>query len=270
MYPEITPLIRDTIKRRYEILPYIYSLALESHLYASPPQRWIGWGYESDPEVWTSKKLKEGEEQFWFGDSLLVGGVYEPGVTSAKVYLPRKSDGNGFDYGYVNLNAPYEYLASGQWANIASQWQNSIPLLARIGGAIPIGKSVVTRTPGEEKSDDAAGGIDELDNYRGVEIFPPKASSHGHIFSTTWLEDDGFTQNAGVSSFTIKYSSTAEKVTVGFEKGDANKYVPAWKELDIVLPVGDERHVVSSDSGKPLEFVGGDAGGRSVYRLSDI
>ncbi|KUL82919.1 hypothetical protein ZTR_10379 [Talaromyces verruculosus] len=269
MYPEITPLIRDTIKRRYEILPYIYSLALESHLYASPPQRWIGWGYESDPEVWTSKKLKEGEEQFWFGDSLLVGGVYEPGATSAKVYLPRKSDGR-FDYGYVNLNAPHEYLASGQWVTIASEWQNSIPLLARIGGAVPIGKSVVTRTPGEENSDEAAGGINELDDYRGVEIFPPQGSSHGHTFSTTWLEDDGYTQNAGVSSFTIEYSSTAEKVTVGFERGNENKYVPAWKSLDVVLPVGDERHVVSLQSGQPLEYVGVDAKGRRVYRLSDI
>ncbi|GAM39021.1 glicosidase [Talaromyces pinophilus] len=269
MYPEITPLIRDTIKRRYEILPYIYSLALESHLYASPPQRWIGWGYESDPEVWTSKKLKEGEEQFWFGDSLLVGGVYEPGATSAKVYLPRKSDGR-FDYGYVNLNAPYEYLASGQWVTIASEWQNSIPLLARIGGAVPVGKSVVTRTPGEENSDEAAGGINELDDYRGVEIFPPQGSSHGHTFSTTWLEDDGYTQNAAVSSFTVKYSSTAEKITIAFERGNENKYVPAWRSLDVVLPVGDERHVVSSQSGQPLEYIGVDAKGRRVYRLGDI
>ena len=88
--------------------------------------------------------------------------------------------------------------------------------------------------------------------------------------ATTWLEDDGYTQNAGVSSFTIKYTSTAEKVTVGFERGSDNKYVPAWKELDIILPVGDERHVVSSDSGKPLAFIGADDRGRRVYRLSDI
>lgn len=31
MYPEITPLIRDAIKRRYELIPYLYSLMLESH-----------------------------------------------------------------------------------------------------------------------------------------------------------------------------------------------------------------------------------------------
>lgn len=289
MYPEITPLIRDTIKRRYEILPYIYSLALESHLYAHPPQRWIGWGYESDPEVWQSKKLKEGEEQFWFGDTLLVGGVYEPGVKVAKVYLPRKGhnaaasqpsfshgkdSGNdsiveSFDYGYVNLNAPYQYLASGQWVEIASEWQDSIPLLARVGSAIPTGKSVVTRTPGEDKIDQAGAGIEELDDYRGIEIFPPRGSSHGRVFATTWLEDDGYTQNAAISSFMIKYSSTEEKVTVSLEKGKDNKYVPAWKDLDVILPHGDQRHVVSFETGKPLKRVGADAKGRMTYRLEE-
>jgi alpha-glucosidase (family GH31 glycosyl hydrolase) len=266
MYPEITPLVRDTIKRRYEILPYIYSLALESHLQASPPQRWIGWGYETDPEVWT-KKLKQGEEQFWLGDTLLVGGVYEPGVTIAKVYLPRKADilSSGFDHGYVNLTAPYQYLASGQWVDITSEWKTSIPVLARIGGAVPVGKSVVTRTPGEAQIDEAAANLEE-DNYRGVEIFPPRASSHGQVFSTTWFEDDGISRAADVSSFTITYSSTEEKVTIGFEKGESNGYTPAWKDLDIVLPHGDARHVVS-ELGKPLEYRDVDPRGRSVYRL---
>ncbi|CRG85300.1 hypothetical protein PISL3812_02399 [Talaromyces islandicus] len=265
MYPEITPLVRDTIKRRYEILPYIYSLALESHLQASPPQRWIGWGYESDPEVW-SKKLKQGEEQFWLGDTLLIGGVYEPGVTVAKVYLPRKAGTSGFDHGYVNLTAPYQYLASGQWVEITSEWKTSIPVLARIGGAVPIGKSVVTRTPGEGDIDEAAANLEE-DDYRGVEIFPPKAGSYGQVFSTTWFEDDGISRVAGVSSFTITYSSTEERVTVGFKKGESNGYTPAWKDLDIILPHGDARHVVS-DLGKPLECRDVDPRGRSVYRLA--
>ncbi|KAH8697105.1 glycosyl hydrolases family 31-domain-containing protein [Talaromyces proteolyticus] len=271
MYPEITPLIRDAIKRRYEILPYIYSLALESHRAASPPQRWIGWGYEADPEVW-SKKLKQGEEQFWFGDSLLIGGVYEPGVSVARVYLPRKSavdgvDGEegGFDYGYVNLTEPYQYLASGQWVEITAEWKKSIPILARIGGAVPVGKSVVTRTPGEEKVDEAAANLEE-DDYRGVEVFPPRGSSRGQVFRNTWYEDDGISRTAKVSSFTLAYSSTEEKVTVGLARGADNGYTPAWKNLDIILPNGDHRHVVS-DLGKPLEYEGVDSRGRSVYKL---
>ncbi|KAJ0417969.1 neutral alpha-glucosidase [Aspergillus carlsbadensis] len=264
MYPEITPNVRATIKRRYEILPYIYSLGLESHLYASPPQRWVGWGYESDPEVW-SKALKRGEEQFWFGETILVGGVYEPGLSVGKVYLPRKSN-DKFDYGFVNMNAPYTYYASGQWVEIASEWKTSIPLLAKIGGAIPVGKSVQTRILGDET--EASVAVSEVDDYRGVEIFPPRGSSHETVFSTTWLEDDGISIDAKVSKYTISYSSTEDRVIVGFTKDEEGGFVPAWKDLDIVLHNGDARRVVS-DVGKTVEYKGQDARGREVYTLKN-
>lgn len=262
MYPEITPHIRAAIKRRYEILPYIYSLGLESHTTASPPQRWIGWGYESDPEVW-GKKLKDGEEEFWLGDSLLVGGVYEAGVDSARVYLPRKEEGGEFDYGYVNLNEPCTYLAAGQWVDIPSHWKTSIPLLARIGGAIPVGKDVQTRVPGDDT--EASVAVQEIDDYRGVEIFPPKGSSHGRVFRNSWLEDDGISKKPGISRFIVKYSSTEEKVVVGFER-EEGEFVPVWKDLDIILHHGDERRVFS-DVGGVVEYKGMDRRGRIVYTL---
>jgi alpha-glucosidase (family GH31 glycosyl hydrolase) len=262
MYPEITPLVRDTIKRRYEMLPYIYSLGLESHMSALPPQRWIGWGYESDPEVWT-KALKAGDEQFWFGDSILVGGVYKAGVTVANVYLPRKS-GDQFDYGYVNMNAPYNYLASGQWAEITSEWRESIPLIAKIGGAIPVGKNVHTRVPGDDT--DASQGVEELDDYRGVEIFPPKSTSHGNVFSNTWYEDDGISQRPATSSYTLSYSSTDEKVLIDFIRDEKTGFKPAWKDLDIILHNGDQRRVFSN-SGQEVVAKGVDSRGRNVYTL---
>ncbi|RAL09536.1 putative alpha-glucosidase [Aspergillus homomorphus CBS 101889] len=260
MYPEITPLVRDTIKRRYEILPYIYSLGLESHLTASPLQRWVGWGYESDPEVWT-KALKAGDEQFWFGDTIMVGGVYQPGVSLAKLYLPRKAN-DQFDHGFVNMNEPYNYLASGQWVEIASEWRKSIPLLARIGGAIPVGKAVQTRVPGDETAASVA--VEELDDYRGVEIFPPRGSSHGQVFSTTWYEDNGISLQPHISQYTVRYSSTQEKVVVGFTRDETSGFVPAWRDLDIILHKGDERCVVS-DNGSAVESKGRDARGRKVY-----
>ncbi|KAG2418411.1 alpha-glucosidase precursor [Aspergillus terreus] len=262
MYPEITPLIRDTIKRRYEILPYIYSLGLESHRSASPPQRWVGWGYESDPEVWTPA-LKSGDEQYWFGDTILVGGVYQPGVSVGKMYLPRKSN-DTFDYGYVNMNAPYTYYASGQWVEVPSEWKKSIPLMARVGGAIPVGKSVQTRVPGDDTAASVA--VEEVDDYRGVEIFPPRGSSHDNVFSTTWFEDDGISVNSSVSQYTITYRSTEDRVIVGFARDEHSGFVPAWKDLDIILHNNDERRVVS-DVGKTVEYKGRDSRGREVYTL---
>lgn len=261
MYPEVTPLIRKAIKRRYEIMPYIYSLGLESHMTASPPQRWIGWGYEQDPEVWT-KQLKRGEEQYWFGDTILVGGVYEPGVKQARLYLPRKAE-DMFDYGYINLNAPYEYFAAGQWVTIASDWRDSIPVLAKVGGAIVVGRNVQTRMPADAHP--SCESLEE-DDYRGIEIFPPKESSHGNTFSTTWYEDDGLSLNAAIAAFTVSYSSTEESVTVEVRSEPETSFSPCWKEVVIILPHGDTRHVVSA-SGVILEKVQIDDAERVMYRL---
>jgi alpha-glucosidase (family GH31 glycosyl hydrolase) len=261
MYPETTPLIRNTIKRRYEIIPYLYSLALESHLTASPPQRWIGWGYESDPEVWTPA-LKAGDEQYWLGDTLLVGGVYQPSVSVSRLYLPKGKQGQP-DQGYVNLNAPHQYLSSGQWVDIASQWKSSIPLLAKVGGAIPVGKNRPTRMPGEQNPACVA---HVEDDYRGVEIFPPKGSSQGHVYSTTWYEDDGISRNALISKFTVSYSSTDAEVVVGFQKDEKNQFVPPWTELHFILPVGDKRRVVLEAGGSSTAR-GVDKLGRSVYKI---
>ena len=262
MYPEITPQIRDTIKRRYEILPYIYSLGLESHLYATPPQRWVGWGYEEDPMVW-SKPLKNGEEQFWFGDTLLIGGVYEPAMSTASMYLPRKK--GFFDYGYLNTNAPFEYFASGQWVEITSNWRESIPVLAKVGGAVPIGKNMQTRMPGEERAKCQSL---EDDDYRGVEIFPPRGSSHGQTFESTWYDDDGISRKPDISSFTVRYESTEDRIIVGFETGKNNVFIAPWQEcLTFILLPGDERFLVSED-GVPLERLINDLNGRPRHRMA--
>jgi alpha-glucosidase (family GH31 glycosyl hydrolase) len=258
MYDETTPLIRDAIKRRYELIPYLYSLMLESHMTAWPPQRWTGHGYEADPEVWTPKVMS-GETQYWLGDTLLVGGVYEPGKKSAMLYLPKK---NETEEGFINLNEPYQYLSSGQWVEIKSEWMESVPLLARVGGALIIGKSVQTRSPGDHKH--SSPNVVE-DDYRALEIFPPKGESRP--YSVTWFEDDGICARPEISSFTIRYSSTANNVTVQFETIEGNKYVPLWKNIIIILPAGDKRPVLSH--GEPLQKIE-ESRGRAAFAMQLI
>lgn len=224
---------------------------------AIPPQRWTGLGYESDPEVWTPEVMA-GETQYLLGDSLVIGGVYEPGETMARMYLPKREN----NYGFLNLNEPYQYLPSGQWINISSEWEKSIPVLARIGSAIPVGKGVQTRATGDHSHHSE--NIVE-DDYRGVEIFPPANSLD--ISSYTWYEDDGIHACPDISSFTIKYEATKETVKVNFEKGEKNKYVPLWKELAIILPFGDERVVVSDQTKLKSSD---DSRGRAVFTLPAI
>lgn len=259
MYPSILPQIRFAIKRRYELIPYLYSLMLESHLTAVPAQRWIGHGFESDPEVWTAKVMR-GETQYWLGDTLLIGGVYEPGVSRAKMYLPTSGPS---DAGYINLNAPYQHIRAGQWVDIQSEWQNSIPLLARVGGAVIVGKNVQTRAPGDTSHPSA--NVYE-DDYRAVELFPPSGASD-RVWENTWYEDDGISARPQISSFTVKYTATASEVRVTLELGAENRYQPIWKDLHVILAVEDRRTVVA-DGGRGNVTKVEDSRGCARFRIS--
>ena len=258
MYPSVTALVRKVFKRRYELIPYLYSLHLESHLFATPPQRWIGWGCEADDEVWRNEVLKRGEEQYWLGDTLLVGGVFEPGVTMVRIYLPKVNIGP--DSGYVNLNSPYQHFASGQWVAVSSPWQESIPLFARVGGAIVVGKDVQTLAPGEKSNPAKL----PLDDYRAVEIFPPDNSTDRNRYSTTWYEDDGISLKARISKFMVSYEiSSKDSIGFGFWEDLSSGFVPQWKELHVVLPVGDERCLELN--GQSCDPVREDNLGRKVF-----
>ncbi|KAK4548304.1 hypothetical protein LTR36_010174 [Oleoguttula mirabilis] len=262
MYPETLPQVRKAILRRYEMIPYLYSLMLQSTRTAVPPQRWTGWGYESDPETWRSALLKDGETQYWLGDTLLVGGVYEPGVSEAQVYLPKNRNS---DPGFLNTNAPYQYLPPGAWHTIASPWKDSIPVVARIGGVVPVGMNKQVVAPGDKVNEANL----PADHWRGVEIFPsPEEMSDGTWYTNTWLEDDGVSPPpARIATFTLGYAASQTEVEVKFGR-DVDVFVPPWLDagLTVILPVGDARQIVSAD-GKVVEARRQDEQGRKRFQV---
>lgn len=266
MHPSITHLVRKAIKRRYAMIPYIYSLALESHLTAIPPQRWTGWGYERDPEVWSNKTLTDGETQYLFGDSLLIGGVYEPGVNSSKVYLP-KNAGDHDDEGWLNLNAPYQHFTSGQWVNVDAEWHGAgIPVLGKVGKVLPVGRDVQVLSPGEKENVASL----PLDDYRAVEIFPPPpgVGKEGRWYETTWYEDDGITvaHKNKIAKYTFSYAASKTEVKVKFARDESDGFAAPWKTLTVILPSGDLRKVVAEGSGS-IERLGVDDIGRQKFEL---
>lgn len=248
MYPEITDLVRRAIKRRYEILPYTYSLALKSHLTAEPPQRWVGWGYEEDPEVW-SQLCRRGETQFWLGDCLVVGSPLEEKSDVAQLYLPKKNED---DPGYINLNEPYQYIEAGQWVFLVARQRGNIATIAKCGTALPVGKDTQTLSVGE-KTNEARLPADE---YRGVEIFPPPwdEARQQVLYSSTWLEDDGISAEPDIVEFKIKYRCLAvDEIEVHFEvQHETATFKPSWTELHVILPVNDDRKIVQPETGIEL------------------
>lgn len=306
-YPSVEHIIRDAIKRRYELVPYTYSLMLKSHREAIPPQRWTGWGYESDPTVWT-KELLKGDTQYWFGDALLVAGVYEPGVSSARVYLPTRgtsdddNNNNDGDAGFLNLSAPYQFLRAGAWHDVSSTWHSSIPVLARVGSAVPTGKPTPTTCVAAE--DPEFPGM-ERDDYRGVEIFPPPLaqfphwpSANGHAaaaavtspnggsgsggradtkwFRNAWLEDDGIStaEKADACEVSIAYGVSGDAIRVRVQLRKEGGFEPLWLRggVTVVLPVGEERAVEleseeDGGSGGSLKDLGRDERGRRIWKV---
>ncbi len=219
-----------------------------------------------------------GETQYWLGDSFLVGGVYEPGVTKARMYLPKKGDPDSPVEGFFNLNAPYQYLDAGQWVDVTSEWQDSIPLLAKVGGGIAVGKGVQTRSTGDNRF--PSKNVEE-DDYRAVEIFPPRDISEGWASASayTWYEDDGISRSPQISGYDVHYGIQDSKIWIRFVKHIGSTYVPAWEKngLHIILPVGDDRPVIAKNpttvQGHDINIQAvkvGESRGRSVWLNGQI
>lgn len=262
MYPEILPLIRESIKRRYELIPYLYSLHWDSHLHAYPLNRWIGWGkYEKDPNVWKDEVINSGD--FWLGDSLIVAGVWGPGDKTREVYLPKSADG---DDEYYNLNAssPDNSLYKGGNFVTVDTPQEHIGLFAKVGTAVPIGKPRVTVTLKERMDESTPDVVKpgrgvEYDDWRGIEIFPPKSSKGQHEFQ--WTEDDGESSNPDPTTFSVVYSVEGDSIAVECKRIKGGSFNPLWADsIDVILPKFDARSV---KGGKKVD----DYRGRSCYRI---
>lgn len=233
-------------------------------MHATPPQRWTGWGYEQDPEVWSNKLLTDGETQYWLGDALLVGGVFESDQETGKIYLPR--DAKDPDLEFQDVNAEQKFYSAGQWIDLPAKWQKEgIPVLARVGSAIPVGRSVQVLSAGDKSNPANL----PNDDYRAVEIFPPKGSSKGKEWVNRWYEDDGVSPPpVKVSVLEVKYSCDDEKVYVSFNEQLHEGFDPAWKALGVVLPSGDARSLVFN--GKEAEAVETDDKGRRHFKGESI
>ncbi|PNY25836.1 Alpha-glucosidase 2 [Tolypocladium capitatum] len=263
-WPELLPLVRNAIRRRYELIPYLYSLALESHLTARPPQRWTGWGYENDPEVW-KRRIKVGTNQYWLGNSLLVCGAYEHLVLAKRreslsvylpVRLPEQPPGGMYDRGFLNTNAPYQRLEAGRWHEVEAQRHTSIAVLARIGSAVPVGRGYATTCV---SGDDPEFRNAEKDDWRGVEIFPMPLAEQmqdepaDFRAKDCWLEDDGISPpskaEGSMAKVEVDYRVMAARphsIEVGVTL-EADAWVPLWVKhgIEVILPPGQERLMVN-------------------------
>ena len=116
-----TSINRKFIELRYQLMPYIYSVFWEHHRYGFPilrplamlEQEYIGNHFRQD--------------EFTFGDKILVCPVLEQGATSRLVYLPKGQWYNFWTHELLNGEKEYTVQAP----------LEDMPLFVRAGSVIP-------------------------------------------------------------------------------------------------------------------------------------
>lgn len=122
MYPSYTHYIKNALELRYSLVPYQYSLMYQASAKGTPVMRPLVYEFQQDENVY--------EESFDFmvGDFLLVSGVFEKGMISREVYLPKGCSWYDWD-----SRKKYE---GGQTIKIDTPL-DKIPLFFRSGSIIP-------------------------------------------------------------------------------------------------------------------------------------
>lgn len=112
---------RRAIEQRYRLLPYLCTAAWQASRTGAPLARPMSFSFPDDA------RFAATDDQFMFGDSLLVAPVLEPGVTTRAVALP---EGLWFDF------ATGERHEGGGLVEVATPL-DAAPVFARGGAVVP-------------------------------------------------------------------------------------------------------------------------------------
>jgi alpha-D-xyloside xylohydrolase len=173
---------------RYQLLPYIYSLAGHSYFNDYTIMRGLVMDFNED------SKSHNIADQYMFGPSLLVNPIYTYKAEGRDVYLPKTSGWYDFYTG--------EYLLGGQTIN-AKAGLSRIPVYVKEGSIVPTGPKIQYTS---EKS------ADPLTLY----VFTGKDAS----FSLYEDEGDNYNYEQGkYTNIPLQYNEATNTLTIGKRNG---------------------------------------------------
>ena len=123
------PILEKYLRLRYQLMPYIYSVAFHTYQTGAPYMRALFMDFPNDPKV---SNLRD---EYMFGPAFLVAPVTRQGATSRRVYLPAGTD--WYNY-WTN-----ERFKGGQTIEVAAPI-DTIPLFVRAGAIIPLGSKILS------------------------------------------------------------------------------------------------------------------------------
>ncbi len=194
---------RRTIQWRYELMPFLYSLAYQASTSGVPMNVPVAFNFTADSNTWS-----QNEYEFMVGRDLLAAPVVSSGAVTRVVYLPA-----GFDWYHGESDTRY----SGGQSVVVKASLGKLPYFLRAGAILPQGPIV-------EYADEAPA------SYLDIHVWPGAANT----FSL--FEDDGRSTNylAGYSAQTllsVDGTATGLTVSIGARIGG---YMPPARDWYVV------------------------------------
>lgn len=202
------------INTRYQLIPYIYSMAARQTFDSYTMARLLAFDFANDANVLDLK------DEYMFGD-LLVCPVTQPKATTRKVYLPAGEE-------WINYWTGASY-SGGQWIDAncdmhSDKGVESIPLYVRAGSLIPT-------TDVAEYSDAQKG------KPLTINVYPGKDAS----FSIYEDEGDNYNYEKGqYTSIPLTWDEAKHKLTIGQRQGQFSGML-AEREFIIKTPKAQKR-----------------------------
>jgi alpha-glucosidase/alpha-D-xyloside xylohydrolase len=119
----VEAICRKYLNLRYQLLPYLYSAVAETHATGLPLMRSLWLSYPSDP------RAAAAENEYLWGDNILVAPVLEAGASHRTTYLPQ---GQWWDY-WTNDRV------EGGKDDVRQVDLETLPLYVRAGSILPVG-----------------------------------------------------------------------------------------------------------------------------------
>ncbi len=215
MYPEATDLIREAIRLRYRLLPYLYTALYRAVADNEPMLRPVFLDHEHDPRCFRET------DDFMIGQDLLVANVVEQGAVERDVYLP--DNGVGW-WDFWNGS----WLDGGQAVTIPVDLA-SMPLFVRAGAILPLAGAL-------DRADPA------LDRERTFAAFP---GSGGEATTGMAYGDDGDSVEALSGRHCLtRFSLVGDDQTVRLDWQVSGTWRPAYQSVRISLPAQETRRLV--------------------------
>lgn len=212
MYPQVTDLVREAIRFRYRLVPYLYTALHQAVAAHEPMLRPTFLDHEHDPRCF------EECDEFLIGRDLLVASVVDPGAAERRLYLP--DNGTGWWDFWTGT-----WHAGGREVMVPVTLA-SMPLFVRAGAVLPLADGLSRASAAH-------------DTRRTLALFPAPGTHAGVSLD---YADDGLTIDGAHALTRMEMASDADGLRLALSR--SGDYRPAFDAVTVVLPAGETRPLI--------------------------